>query len=105
MNKPCLICYRPSARGRCPLHQLKGRTHQEQTRRSSLIEAHLATYGPSCPGYNRGPHLVPASSLTADHVTPRSLGGEAGRLRVLCRACNTRRGNLARHDHQETTHH
>lgn len=33
--------------------------------------------------------------LTGDHITPLSKGGtnEAGNIRVLCRSCNSRRGN------------
>jgi 5-methylcytosine-specific restriction endonuclease McrA len=33
--------------------------------------------------------------LTGDHITPLSKGGtnEAANVRVLCRSCNSRRGN------------
>lgn len=33
------------------------------------------------------------SDLTADHVIPVSQGGTNGPLRVLCRTCNSRRGD------------
>lgn len=54
------------------------------------IANHLATYGPVCPGWQRPSHTVEPSSLTADHINPRSLADGIG---VLCRGCNARKGN------------
>jgi 5-methylcytosine-specific restriction protein A len=52
------------------------------------VAAHRATHGDWCPGWRRPPH--PATDLTADHIDPRSL---AAGIRILCRGCNSRRGN------------
>ena len=63
----------------------------EQKRRRQAVAGHVNSRGWNCPGWNTAPHA--SRDLTADHVQPRSLGGEHGPLRVLCRSCNSRRGN------------
>ncbi|MDH3471437.1 MAG: HNH endonuclease [Acidimicrobiia bacterium] len=37
--------------------------------------------------------MTPPNVLTADHIIPRSKGGEDGPLQVLCRRCNARRSD------------
>ena len=66
------------------------RSRSERLRRASVVAHWIQTNGPMCPGYMRNPH--PSHDLTADHVTPRAVGGENGKLRVLCRSCNSKRG-------------
>lgn len=48
----------------------------------------LATHAPVC-------HMCGEFADTADHVTPRSLGGgdDPENLLPACRSCNSRRGN------------
>ncbi|MDH3470981.1 MAG: HNH endonuclease, partial [Acidimicrobiia bacterium] len=84
--KPCLVCGRPTRQSRCHEHAIPERTYREATRRASVVAAHLAAYGPTCPGYGTPRHVVtPPNVLTADHIIPRSKGGEDGPLQVLCR--------------------
>ena len=59
---------------------------------TEAVRAWLNQYGPICPGYQRDPHEVIPSDLTADHVTPAVRGGIGGQLRILCRSCNSKRG-------------
>jgi 5-methylcytosine-specific restriction endonuclease McrA len=66
------------------------RSWRERQRRKRVVAAWVREHGYVCPGYGRPAH--PASDLTADHITPRSGGGEHGPLRVLCRRCNSARG-------------
>jgi 5-methylcytosine-specific restriction protein A len=63
----------------------------ERKRRAETVAAWVLVHGWVCPGYGVPPH--PASDLTADHLIPRSLGGEHGPLGVACAGCNARRGN------------
>lgn len=63
------------------------------TRRNQLIRAWLTHIGPICPGYQRDPHHVPPTHPTADHIRP---GDPTSPLRVLCRSCNSTRGNNTR---------
>ena len=63
----------------------------ERKRRADAVTAWIAQHGPVCPGFKVPPH--PSTRLSADHVIPRSLGGETGPLTVLCVGCNARRGN------------
>jgi hypothetical protein len=67
------------------------RTHTETERRRRLVATHRAEVGDWCPGL--GQHLAhPCADLVADHVVEVAAGGpEAGPLRVLCRAENSRR--------------
>jgi hypothetical protein len=99
--RPCLACGTPTRNGtRCPTCQ---QAHNAQrwaaktTRYRSgpgaqwaqhsrqAIAHHLATNGPTCPGYNTPPH--PATDWVTDHD-----------LGPLCRPCNSRKA--ATHDKQ-----
>lgn len=88
----------PPGQARCPNHE-----RQRQQRRNAArphyggdwervaraaVDAHRTAHGNWCPGWNRDPH--PAGDLTVDHIDPRS---RTSGLRVLCRSCNSRRGN------------
>jgi len=90
--RPCITCGTPTNGARCPAHTRAkpGRTWAERKRRRDAVQAHIATIGNLCPGYNRPPH--PSDDLTADHLYPRAIHGDDGPLAVLCRACNARRG-------------
>lgn len=105
MKRPCLEpgCphLAPPGKPRCPTHQAahdRPRNARRNARRThyrgdwaaiarAAVEAHRATHGDWCPGWNRPPH--PATDLTCDHVIPRSL---AAGVQVLCRSCNARKG-------------
>lgn len=66
-------------------------TSSEARRRKTVVEVWRRKYGNVCPGFGRPPHV--ATDLTADHVVPIAAGGSpAGRLSVLCRSCNSRKG-------------
>jgi hypothetical protein len=99
----CIDCERASAevrRGRCPdcrrtYERLKSRSRRrtaaERRRRQALIAAHVREHGWVCPGFERDPH--PSDDLTADHLEPQAHGGRPeSAIRILCRACNSRRG-------------
>ena len=65
-------------------------TTQEAKKRKQFIEEYKRAYGNLCPGWKRPPHN--STDLTVDHIIPLSKGGaEDGRIRVLCRSCNSRR--------------
>lgn len=69
------------------------RTTKAANRRKQAVAAHVKQHGWVCPGYGREPH--PAYDLTADHIKPRAAGGsEWGKLAVLCRSCNSRKGAI-----------
>jgi 5-methylcytosine-specific restriction protein A len=100
--RPCLVCgqpfeARPYGPSRCPEHEqerqrAKSRTKAEAKRRAEVVAAWREEHGDWCPGWgSQGPH--PSRDLTADHVIPRSQGGEDGPLAVLCRRCNASRGH------------
>lgn len=86
--KPCLVHGPPHT---CN-HTTANPTHREKVRRRQAVELHVAEHGWICPGYGIDAH--PSTDLTADHLLPRSLGGENGPLVVLCRGCNARRHNV-----------
>lgn len=91
--KPCIECGTPSPDPRCPQHRIPPTTRAEVKRRSDLVGTWIRTHGPVCPGWGRPLHTVAASNLTADHIVPVSMGGMNGALRVLCRSCNSARGD------------
>jgi 5-methylcytosine-specific restriction enzyme A len=67
------------------------KTYAETERRRRLVADHRATIGDWCPGLDQHP-AHPTADLVADHVVEVAAGGpEAGPLRVLCRAENSRR--------------
>ncbi|WP_338079150.1 HNH endonuclease [Corynebacterium pyruviciproducens] len=66
-------------------------TSSEARRRKAVVEAWRRKYGNVCPGFGRSAHI--ACDLTADHIIPIAAGGApGGRLSVLCRSCNSRKG-------------
>jgi hypothetical protein len=79
---------RPHYRGAWPRISQAARAH------------HLATIGPICPGWKREPHQVDPTTLTTDHVTPRSL---AGGVQVICKSCNAARRDRAAEQHDTNT--
>lgn len=65
---------------------------RERNRRSDTVAAWVAMHGWVCPGWGRPAH--PATDLAADHIIARRLGGpQDGPLQVLCRECNSRKGD------------
>lgn len=93
MKRRCLEpgCSALTTESRCPPHARRRRAAYggEWPRISrEAIAAHRAVHGNWCPGWGVDPH--PSADLTADHVNPLRL--DAG-VRVLCRACNGRRGD------------
>ena len=99
MKRPCLTCGVLTATGsRCPACTRTAPTtgrdtsYAERMRRKRTVDQHRAEFGDVCPGYQRGPH--PSSDLTADHVVSVAAGGhDNGPLAVLCRSCNSRKGD------------
>lgn len=95
--RPCLApgCPALVARdARCPRHQYRARgTRHQQGYDNDWLRLSKATIAaqPWCS------LCLATSDLTADHVVPLSRGGksEPGNVRVLCRSCNSRRGNRA----------
>jgi len=62
---------------------------------TAVVEAWVRTHGQWCPGYNRPGHY--SEDLTAEHDEPwRNGQKEGGRLSVLCRSCNSAKGNAQR---------
>ena len=89
MPRRCLDCGRLAAGTRCtPCHRARRAFRAvEEGRCREAVAAHRAIHGDWCPGWGVPPHA--SSDLTADHVTARLVGG---RLVVLCRSCNGRKG-------------
>lgn len=108
-RRPCLVCgtltRNPS---RCDVDQARweaardaargsatarGYGSQYQRAAAQVLAAHRAEHGDWCPGWRRAGHWT--EDLTADHIIPVSQGGGPGaaNLRVLCRSCNSARGN------------
>jgi len=68
----------------------------ERRRRADTVKAWRAVHGELCPGWQRPPHMADpvANPLTADHhQSVRSGGSERGSLGVLCRSCNSSKGD------------
>lgn len=58
----------------------------------AAVRAHIARYGPICPGDDSHPRH-PSDDLTADHPVAIINGGRVdGPLRVTCRSANSRKG-------------
>jgi 5-methylcytosine-specific restriction protein A len=96
--RPCLNCGTlTSNRTRCATCESEHQSARNQRRvhyhgdwqRTSkqARDAWVNEHGWVCPGYGRQAH--PATDLTVDHVTPR----DDTTLTVLCRSCNSRKGN------------
>lgn len=88
--RPCLEpgCPNLANASRCPAHtrNLYGGPWRRLSR--DVIAAHRAMWGDWCPGYGTAGHV--AADLTVDHVVA---GTTTGGVRVLCRSCNSRKGN------------
>lgn len=113
--RPCLDCGKLSPGARCEEHgaikrrasNARYRPHRERRpdydaaereRRAQTVAAWRAVHGDLCPGWNRAAHMAdPATNpLTADHLqSVRSGGAECGPLGVLCRSCNSSKGDRA----------
>ncbi|MFG3639097.1 HNH endonuclease [Micromonospora sp. NPDC047762] len=90
----CGDCQRPRERARLrDARQRRPRpSYAEDKRRADAVAAHRRERGDWCPGWQREPHR--ATDLTADHVSAVAAGGaEGGDLQVLCRSCNSRKGD------------
>lgn len=85
----CLTCGALSSNSYCPAHrrQRQAFRNSEAERCRHAVAEHRAKFGDWCPGYGRAGHE--SVDLTADHVVARRPGG---RLVVLCRSCNSRKG-------------
>ena len=87
-------CSATSERARCPEHARARRAAMYggswPALRRRVLEEWRAEHGDWCPGWGIGIDSHPSSDLTVDHVEPGSL---AGGVRVLCRSCNSRRGD------------
>lgn len=98
---PCPVCGRVD----CTAHprRIPGKTWHgqreyypdapgERKAKRLAVQAWVEQYGWWCPGYGREPHQ--STDLTADHIVPKSRGGNPlGPFQVLCRSCNSRRGS------------
>ena len=99
MAKPCLVCGQPSAATRCAEHRLADdrdrsdnplRRHRSRWKR---LSTRLRRQSPQCEACGAD------DDLTIDHIIPvsedRALAFSLANLRVLCRSCNSSRGNRA----------
>ena len=106
--RPCIEpgCPNLTQRTRCATHEAyrrqrrgspteRGYDAAYQRRRRDLLQLWVSEHGWVCPGYDVRPH--PSRDLTADHVIPMAQGGKDGPLAVLCRSCNSRRGQAQQH--------
>lgn len=105
--RPCLDCNRltpgsrcggcRNARDRITLRAKRERrpyTRTEQERRAQAVAAWISSNGYVCPGYHRSPHH--SRDLTAEHPHAVARGGaEDQPLTVLCRSCNSSKGDAA----------
>ncbi len=90
----CPVCRRVG----CTAHKRsrsRPETRQEREAKVKLVKEWVEAHGYWCPGFEVEPH--PSADLTADHILPVGLGGDVlGPMQVLCRKCNSRRGNKLR---------
>lgn len=103
--RPCLDCGSLNVGNRCPTCQAgrdraklrakrerRPRIRSEDTRRAQAVAQHRQAHGDWCPGWQRPAHQ--ATDLTADHPHAVAAGGdERQALAVLCRSCNSAKGN------------
>lgn len=80
----CIDCQTPhtTTRARCPTCHARRYGSSWRTTSRTTIAEHIARHGPTCPGYHRPAHTVPATHLVTDHD-----------LGVLCRSCNAAKAN------------
>lgn len=68
------------------------RTYAVQKRRAEAVRRHRAVHGAWCPGWGVPAHE--ATDLTADDPVAIANGGDPMQpLQILCRSCNSRKGN------------
>ena len=86
--------YRSNRRKTSGSKYQQNQSWQERQYKKKTVENYIKQYGNLCPGYERVPHNATDNNpLTADHIVPKHAGGNPfGPLRVLCRSCNSRRG-------------
>ena len=107
--KPCLDCKRlhrnPSRCDTCTTAYQRRRDAQRgssaqrgygsawRKARTTVMERHLVESGAVCPGFGVPAHAADPAALTVDHIRPKAKGeGDSpDNLRVLCRACNSRK--------------
>ena len=106
--KPCVVCGEPSPQSRCPEHRPKdlrrnrGRGHANDDPRWRRLSTKLRKLSPFC-------ELCGGrDDLTVDHIIPTSeapeLAHEPLNCRVLCRPCNSKRGNSVTDDERDSVH-
>ena len=93
----CTVCAEPSDRSRCAAHRRtdertnRGIGHANDDPVFRAISTRLRKRSPFCQ------RCGARDDLTVDHIIPTSerpdLAREVLNMRVLCRACNSRRGN------------
>lgn len=82
---------RNNTRSKKPNKFQANQTWKERKHKEAAVKWYIDNYGYVCSGYDRPSH--PSKDLTADHIVPKFMGGNPlGRLRILCRSCNSRRG-------------
>lgn len=86
--------YRANRRKTSGSKYQQSQSWRERQYKRVTVENYIKQYGYLCPGYEVPPHIVGKDNpLTADHIVPKHAGGDPfGPLRVLCRKCNSRRG-------------
>lgn len=100
MLKPCLNCGKLSNKARCEVCSVRVARLREQARPSRSERGYNAewqrlsklirTLQPYCS------YCKTTKDLTVDHIVPLSRGGSTveSNLQVLCRRCNSRKGNI-----------
>jgi 5-methylcytosine-specific restriction protein A len=113
--KLCTVCGVVTSRAgsRCTAHARQSNrsrhnalynTREWQRLSARVLRAWRGQNGNWCPGYQRPAH--PAGDLTADHIVPLAAGGaplDLGNLAVLCRSCNSTKGDGSRHVRSAST--
>jgi 5-methylcytosine-specific restriction endonuclease McrA len=85
--RACTTCGRPAAGAYCAIHTRTERTWADRQARAQLVARSYV-----CAICGKPP--TPTDPLTADHITPRLLGGpdHPTNYRAAHRTCNSRRG-------------
>jgi 5-methylcytosine-specific restriction protein A len=96
LMRPCLDCGRPipGTHKRCALHAKPGNRRGATTTERGYGAAHQRRARAVIAAHPWCQECGTTENLTADHVTPIANGGDPlGDLQVLCRSCNSTRGN------------